>query len=782
MKKVYFGLLVLGLFFNSSFGQNPVANNSTYDYFIGACPNLQYFPISYTSSNGIASIDLDPQTPDIQNFFNIAGNIIQSASGSVGITILPVTPGQYQFMYNFVDNSGNISNTATITINIQGLFFSLGPQLSYPTCNNLLGGSLNIPFPSSFPNSSSVTYDVVVYKDNVVYTSFFYTTTNGGDYLLSGLSAGIYVFQITACGGYNVLPTGNVFEIIQLNPIDGLITANYNDYNNDGLISPGDVYNCQYSLTNSSTSCTIQGINVESIDGSNNIFGQTITSLAPNSTNSTNFTGKRIITQNDINQGTLIIASRVTLEDPIYYSKFIFLNIPLNIPNGIKLNAFLDTNNNGIQDNNESDYTNGTFGYQINSGENHSVNTDSGELNLYETNPANVYNLNYNIIPNNSFCGSQYTVATTSYNNITVANGSGITTYNFPITVVPCSDVSVNLSSNQPRPGFSHYTTVIYKNEGNQNDVSGTITYTKNITESIINLPFGAVATATGFTYNYYLQPGQTRYITVETQIPTIPTVSLGQLLTNSVTITPTDANMPNNSATITQAIVGSLDPNDKTENHGRKILHSSFTSNEYLTYTIRFENTGTAEAINIRVNDVLESKLDETSIRMVASSHPYILDRVGSTLNWKFDGVNLPPSSPASTTIGHGYIVFQVKPKAGYAVGDIITNIANIYFDFNPAIVTEPCITEFVSTLATSNFIFENFSFSPNPVTNFLKIANDSAIDRIEVSSILGQKVMEKSVNDLHTEIDMSQLTNGIYFVKVRSDGNEKTVKIVKQ
>jgi Secretion system C-terminal sorting domain len=83
---------------------------------------------------------------------------------------------------------------------------------------------------------------------------------------------------------------------------------------------------------------------------------------------------------------------------------------------------------------------------------------------------------------------------------------------------------------------------------------------------------------------------------------------------------------------------------------------------------------------------------------------------------------------------------------------------------------------------LANQNFTFKNFSFSPNPVTNVLKITNESAINAIEVSSLLGQKVMTKSVNDLQTEIDMSQLTNGIYFVKVSADGNEKTVKIVKQ
>jgi Secretion system C-terminal sorting domain len=85
-------------------------------------------------------------------------------------------------------------------------------------------------------------------------------------------------------------------------------------------------------------------------------------------------------------------------------------------------------------------------------------------------------------------------------------------------------------------------------------------------------------------------------------------------------------------------------------------------------------------------------------------------------------------------------------------------------------------------SFLASSNFTFKNFSFSPNPVTNVLKVINDSAIDSIEVSSLLGQKIMNKSVNDLQTEIDMSQLTKGIYFVKVTANGSEKIVKVIKE
>jgi hypothetical protein len=84
--------------------------------------------------------------------------------------------------------------------------------------------------------------------------------------------------------------------------------------------------------------------------------------------------------------------------------------------------------------------------------------------------------------------------------------------------------------------------------------------------------------------------------------------------------------------------------------------------------------------------------------------------------------------------------------------------------------------------TLANENFTFNKFKSFPNPVKNSLTISNATPIETIEISSILGQKMISKKINDIQTEIDLSQLSNGIYFVKVKSQGNDKTIKIVKE
>ena len=106
---------------------------------------------------------------------------------------------------------------------------------------------------------------------------------------------------------------------------------------------------------------------------------------------------------------------------------------------------------------------------------------------------------------------------------------------------------------------------------------------------------------------------------------------------------------------------------------------------------------------------------------------------------------------------------------------------MANIYFDFNAPIVTNVANTT-VSALSNQNFTFNDFKFYPNPVKNNITISNASLIQEIEITSLLGQKILTKKINELQTELNLSELANGVYFVKVRSEGQEKIVKILKE
>jgi len=141
-----------------------------------------------------------------------------------------------------------------------------------------------------------------------------------------------------------------------------------------------------------------------------------------------------------------------------------------------------------------------------------------------------------------------------------------------------------------------------------------------------------------------------------------------------------------------------------------------------------------------------------------------------------------LPPSVE-NTSIGKGYVTFKVKPKAGYVTGDIIPNTAGIYFDFNPVIITNTFLTEFIDLLAVNEFENNDFIFYPNPVNDVLHVMTKNStntIDEINVFDVLGKTMLhKKSTSPLQTEsADLSQLTNGIYFVEVTTSNQLKAMK----
>ncbi|HLF52446.1 DUF7619 domain-containing protein [Flavobacterium sp.] len=454
------------------------------------------------------------------------------------------------------------------------------------------------------------------------------------------------------------------------------------------------------------------------------------------------------------------------------------------ISTGFHLNAFLDLNGNGNQDSVEYNFPLGQFQYEMNSnGSVGNIISPTGFYDFFEDNPANNYNFSYTIDPVYS---AMYSLAVSNYTNVNIGASSGVVSVNFPITsIINYTDLAANvLPLSSPRAGFSYVNRLSYTNFGNQTIANGSLTFTNDPANTIIATSEIVNTTSSGFTYNFSnLSPFETRFIDVTMSVPSIPTVSIGQLLTNSASIstTGTEISLTNNNSSLTQVIVASYDPNDKTESHGEKIVYSTFAPNDYLTYTIRFENTGTAPATNVNVTDVLDPAIAETSIKMISSSNSYVLERVGNNLSWKFDNIQLAVSV-SGTNIGKGYITFKAKLKPGFIVGTNVPNMAKIYFDTNPAIDTNIFNTEFVSVLANNSFEFNNlFRISPNPATTTLNI-NTNQNDRItaiSIYNILGQLILV--ITEPKIEIDITSLKAGNYIIKVKSDKGTSSGKFIK-
>lgn len=448
--------------------------------------------------------------------------------------------------------------------------------------------------------------------------------------------------------------------------------------------------------------------------------------------------------------------------------------------NVIKLEAFVDTNTNGIKDSNEPLFNQGTFNYTLNNATETSIDySPNGFVYVPVENGTDSFDFNFQVYPEIA----AYFTCTTTHLDVSLST-SNDNVYYFPVNnILPYNNVEVTLVPTfGPRPGFSYLNKIIYKNMG-LTEASGTLTYTKDPALTINSISqTGTVPTANGFTYDYTnLAANETRTIQVSLQTPTLPTVALGDPITNTASATANaDINLANNSMALTQIVSGSYDPNDKMESHGAEILFSSFGPDDYLYYTIRFQNTGTANAETVIITDVLNSQLDEQSIRMIDASHTYTLNRIGTDLEWTFDAINLLPIT-VSETASQGYVHFKIKPKPGYMVGDIIPNTAEIYFDFNDPIITNTFETEFVTTLANPDFTLENLLIYPNPTSNQVVITVQNSTDTIEtirLMDVLGKLVLQKEVLQNQATLDLSKLSKGVYMVEITTENQFTVVK----
>lgn len=68
-----------------------------------------------------------------------------------------------------------------------------------------------------------------------------------------------------------------------------------------------------------------------------------------------------------------------------------------------------------------------------------------------------------------------------------------------------------------------------------------------------------------------------------------------------------------------------------------------------------------------------------------------------------------------------------------------------------------------------------------PNPVKDVLNISSNREITKIEVLNMLGQVIISNTTNSTETQVNLSGLVSGNYFVKVTANNSTKILKVVK-
>jgi uncharacterized repeat protein (TIGR01451 family) len=272
--------------------------------------------------------------------------------------------------------------------------------------------------------------------------------------------------------------------------------------------------------------------------------------------------------------------------------------------------------------------------------------------------------------------------------------------------------------------------------------------------------------------------------VTVRTQVP--PDVGLiGTTFTTTALVTTanTDGNLSNNSATSNQLVTGSYDPNDKrafTSTGGTSVW--TINEDQWIDYIIRFQNTGTDTAFNVVITDTLPATLDPATITWGAGSHAHSRALVGQgVLKFIFPNILLPDSN-VNEPLSHGFVGFRIRPRLPVLPGTTIENIANIYFDFNPPIITEPSVLVAELSTGVGEHASATILLRPNPTEGQLTVSSNGAIASLRIIAADGRDVFTMGVHAANALIDVSELKVGAYLlIATLIDGTEARERFIK-
>lgn len=227
--------------------------------------------------------------------------------------------------------------------------------------------------------------------------------------------------------------------------------------------------------------------------------------------------------------------------------------------------------------------------------------------------------------------------------------------------------------------------------------------------------------------------------------------------------------------------MTGSYDPNDKTVlPKGEGQFGDIDISEDELLYRIRFQNTGTDTAFTVRITDTISPLLDLSTLELVGASHNYDFDIIapGNVLQWTFNNILLVDSTTDEPN-SHGSLYFKIAIKETKSLGDIISNSADIYFDYNLPIKTNTAYSRLGDLKTTTKLVHtsisnEQMTIYPNPTTEviFVTLKNKSHDAYLKIFDVLGNNVFEQTLTTESTEIRVSQLPTGIYIVEVNQNG----------
>lgn len=352
----------------------------------------------------------------------------------------------------------------------------------------------------------------------------------------------------------------------------------------------------------------------------------------------------------------------------------------------LHLNGFIDDNQNDLFDFGEQPF----YSFQADlTNSNNAVQThytNTGQINIQLEPDQYILNLNDVI--------GAYNVGGSFPINLDLSDASADITIDIPFIPDndPVTEMSLSLFS---WPGVCNSTSNVYHFISSQNIGSlvanGSLTYQLDPLHQFISAtPTPTTISGNTITWDFSgIMPTQLLQFSV--LVTPVNTADIGLTAFNTATVTLMDGGGITSfdySVTDSYLVTCSYDPNDITETNGHTDAGYVLDGSE-LQYTIRFQNTGNAPASNVRIENDLNDLLQRSTLQPVAWSHDFLLSIDENNLGtFYLNDINLPDSI-SDESGSHGFVTYRILPVTGLDAGTEIPNTASIYFDFNPAIVT---------------------------------------------------------------------------------------------
>ncbi len=223
-------------------------------------------------------------------------------------------------------------------------------------------------------------------------------------------------------------------------------------------------------------------------------------------------------------------------------------------------------------------------------------------------------------------------------------------------------------------------------------------------------------------------------------------------------------------------AVRCSYDPNDKEAypEGMDDVMHYTLNS-ESLEYQIRFQNTGNDTAFTVYIRDTIDASFDINTLEVLASSHP-VQTQVDSNRAMVFTFNNiLLADSVIDEPHSHGFVRYRIHPLANLPDPTRVENTAYIYFDVNPAVVTNTSWNTLVQMLPVgiveSIQVNDGVFFYPNPMDSkgYFTFSNSKTEHiTMELFDIKGQRVSLLETTGTMIELNREGLSSGLYLFRL--------------